>query len=338
MKRRVQMILAIAMVCCLNVAVGGQTKFRDDIARETWQYVRQGSAAYLARDYRNAIRFYSQALELEKKEPTLPKNIWRAMVDNLGMSYGISGENEKARKIFEYGLSKDDTYPLFYYNLACAYAESKDLDNAIRNLKLAFQYRENMIPGEQMPDPATDDSFSRYLADAKFRQVLDEIRSKPIQKEKDAPITMTVPQAPWMLSLSGGKLTLDKQQIKPDGQQGYFLLIDKENGMIISLFIEPVVKCKTSPECRDMIWKAGNPAWKNLQNVELSELNGVSLVEFLLPEYQGKPIQQQNMYAEFVEDGYWVDLHLSKALYKPEDRIHFENLIRSVRFIRKGKL
>ena len=100
------------------------------------------------------------------------------MVDNLGMSYGISGDNKKAKEIFEYGLSKDDTYPMFYYNLACAYAEMKDLDNAIVNLKRAFEYKENMIPGEQMPNPETDDSFSRYLKSEKFRRVVEELNSK----------------------------------------------------------------------------------------------------------------------------------------------------------------
>jgi tetratricopeptide (TPR) repeat protein len=99
-------------------------------------------------------------------------------VDNLGMSYGISGNNEKAKEVFEYGLSKDATYPLFYYNLACAYAGMNELDNVIKNLKLAFDHKRNMIPGEQMPDPAGDDSFARYLSNPRFQRLLEELRSK----------------------------------------------------------------------------------------------------------------------------------------------------------------
>jgi hypothetical protein len=100
------------------------------------------------------------------------------VVDNLGMSYGISGNNEKAKEVFEYGLSKDATYPLFYYNLACAHAGMNDLHNVIKNLKLAFDYKRNMIPGEQMPDPAGDDSFARYLSNPRFQRLLEELRSK----------------------------------------------------------------------------------------------------------------------------------------------------------------
>lgn len=150
----------------------------DRIAKETMQLVAQASAAYLKQDYKKAIQLYSKALDREKKQPTLEKNIWRVVVDNLGISYGISGDNKKAKELFEHGLSKDDTYPMFYYNLACAYAEMNNLDDAIKNLRLAFSYKANMIPGEQIPDPAGDSSFARFLSDSRFRKLLDEISSK----------------------------------------------------------------------------------------------------------------------------------------------------------------
>lgn len=67
---------------------------------------------------------------------------------------------------------------MFYYNLACAYAEMNNLDDAIKNLKLAFSHKANLIPGERMPDPAGDDSFARFLSDPRFRRLLEEISSK----------------------------------------------------------------------------------------------------------------------------------------------------------------
>lgn len=169
------MVFTIIVLFGVTLSLQAVTTSKEMPAKETMQNVSQGSAAYLKRDYKQAIHFYSQALELEKKEPTLEKTIWRVLVDNLGMSYGISGDNKKAKEIFEYGLSKDDKYPLFYYNLACAHAEMNDLDNALKNLKVAFQYKDNMMPGERMPNPATDDSFSRFLKNEKFRQALEEL-------------------------------------------------------------------------------------------------------------------------------------------------------------------
>jgi tetratricopeptide (TPR) repeat protein len=149
-----------------------------EISEETVRYARQGSQGYLQRDYKTAIKHYSKVLELEKKNPTLPPTIWRVVVDNLGMSYGISGDNAKAKEVFEYGLSKDATYPMFYYNLACAYAEMGEPDNALKNLRLAYKYRSNLLAGEVLPDPANDNSFARYLKDEKFRAALKELGAK----------------------------------------------------------------------------------------------------------------------------------------------------------------
>jgi tetratricopeptide (TPR) repeat protein len=154
-------------------AVSGPDK---RIERETMQFVAQASGAYLKQDYKKAIQFYGKALDLEREHPTLDKNLWRVVVDNLAMSYGISGDNKKAIEVIEYGLSKDASYPMFYYILACAHAEMNDLDNAIKNLRLAFSYKANMIPGEQIPDPAGDASFARFLSNPRFRKLLEEIR------------------------------------------------------------------------------------------------------------------------------------------------------------------
>ncbi len=141
----------------------------------SYDHLAQGSLLYLGRDYRNAAKSYQRALDLEKQDSQLGPTLWHVLVDNLGMSYGMTGELGRAKEIFEYGLSKDPAYPLFYYNLACTYAEMKELDNALAYLQKAFEYRKNVLPGEKMPDPTTDDSFKRYLKNEKFRKVVDAL-------------------------------------------------------------------------------------------------------------------------------------------------------------------
>lgn len=156
--------------------------------------------------------------------------------------------------------------------------------------------------------------------------------SSPARNQSDKPIGITVPGAPWTLTLPGKHISLERQQIKPDGRYGYFLLADNYNKLMISMFIEPVDKCKTSKECRDMVWKAGNPNWENPQNVVMGEMGEVSFFEFLMPSARGMPIQQQHMYAQFVVDQFWVDMHISKTAYEPKERKLFEDVIKSVKF------
>ena len=145
-------------------------------------------------------------------------------------------------------------------------------------------------------------------------------------------IGFTVPAAPWTLTLPADDLVLAQSQIKPDGRNGYFHAVDEKKYLNVSMYIEAVRSCKDSKSCRDMVWKMGNPAWVNPQNVIQSEMGDVSYFEFLIPTFRGQPIQQQNMYAEFVVDGFWVDLHISKVLYKPQEHEMFERIIKSIKF------
>ena len=141
------------------------------VQRSSAELVGQASRFYLERDYQSAIGPYAQALELEKVNPTLEKPIWYVLIDNLGMSYGITGNLQKAKETFEYGLSKDPKYPLFYYNLACTYAEMDDAASAGEYLKKAFDYKANVLPGESMPDPRKDDSFRKLMKNKEFREL-----------------------------------------------------------------------------------------------------------------------------------------------------------------------
>ena len=143
---------------------------------ETRKLMEQGSRFFLERDYKRAAPPYQRALDREKANRTLSETLWRVLVDNLGMAYGISGDLKKAKATFEYGLSKDPKYPMFHYNMACTYAEMNDPDKAIVYLKQAFDYKENMIKGEKMPDPWTDDSFQRFMNNDKFVAALSELK------------------------------------------------------------------------------------------------------------------------------------------------------------------
>ena len=148
-------------------------RFNENYVPNQQECLRFGSMFYLQRNYQKAIRYYEKALEFEKKVPRLDRDTKRVLIDNLGMAYGISGNLKRAKEIFEYGIAGDQTYPMYYYNLACAYAEMNDLDNAIVNLQTAFKYKQNMIKGERMPDHRTDSSFAKYMENKRFLKILE---------------------------------------------------------------------------------------------------------------------------------------------------------------------
>ena len=140
---------------------------------------REGSRYFIAHQYREAIGPYKQALEIEKITPTLDKNLWRVLLDNLSIAYGITGDVTRARETLNYGVSKDPDYPMFYYNLACVAAEKGGLSETEKYLTLAFERRANIIPGETFPDARTDDSLQKFLLQKEFRQFLNSLYGQP---------------------------------------------------------------------------------------------------------------------------------------------------------------
>ena len=127
---------------------------------------------YKTRKFEEAILLYEDVLASEEKETTLDHDQWRVLIEHLGMAYGMRGDLAKSRATLEYGKSKDPGYPMFYYALACGYAEANDLDKVIRNLRLAYRHRKNGIEGEILPDPRTDEPFKRYRVNDRFMKAV----------------------------------------------------------------------------------------------------------------------------------------------------------------------
>ena len=140
---------------------------------------------YQERMYRDAAPMFESALMKLAESPgtdtTLAKDTKttkRIVTDQAGMAYGMSGDNEKARRLFEKAIAEDPDYPMYYYNLACADAADKNLEGARKHLQQAFARKANMISGESMPDPTKDDSFTPYHDNKEFWAFLQSLQPK----------------------------------------------------------------------------------------------------------------------------------------------------------------
>jgi hypothetical protein len=92
----------------------------------------------------------------------------RVATDQLVMALGMSGDLKNGRAVAEMAIKDDPDYPLNYYNLACADAESGNATDAQQHLQQAFDRRANVIKGESMPDPLNDDSILKLKKNTAF--------------------------------------------------------------------------------------------------------------------------------------------------------------------------
>ena len=142
------------------------------------QLLSRGNALYQQSKYAEAIPLFQEAFELEKAEPQLDRILWRGLIDSLGIAYGMTGHLKEAKATFQQGIQADPTYPMFHYNLACAFAEMNDLDHAMQSLATAFRHRKNQSSGKEvMPDPRQETSFLRFMKNDTFRNLVNNLPS-----------------------------------------------------------------------------------------------------------------------------------------------------------------
>jgi tetratricopeptide (TPR) repeat protein len=135
-----------------------------------------GNLYFGRKDYMKAALQYEKALNLENKKPTFDRKMWIVLVDQLGMSYGIAGDLAKSKQLYEWAITKEPEYPMFFYNLACVYGEMGKADDALHNLLIANKFKNNMLPYESLPDPRTDSSFRECLKNKHFSAELHKMK------------------------------------------------------------------------------------------------------------------------------------------------------------------
>lgn len=196
---------SLLMLLLLGGAVHGQTASRTTLSERALQAFREGKYSAAERDFRevtkaepsniyaqfylgqtlfkeekyaDAVGPYEKARMLGKDEKVLSPDQRRILIDQLVMAYGISGQLKKAHELLDEAIPQDPEYPLNYYNLACAFAEEGDKNRMLANLALAFQHKDHVLKGEQMPNPRSDSSFQNYIRDDDFLKLMKELGFK----------------------------------------------------------------------------------------------------------------------------------------------------------------
>ncbi len=130
-----------------------------------------------AKNYAASAVFYQRAYD-ELNPEERKSRMGRYTADRLTLSYGMAGDLKQSRATAQAAIAVDPAYPLYYYNLACADAESGDAAAAKIHLQQAFERRANTLQGEPFPDPTKDDSLQKLKADKPFWDLATSISAQ----------------------------------------------------------------------------------------------------------------------------------------------------------------
>ena len=65
----------------------------------------------------------------------------------------------------------------------------------------------------------------------------------------------------------------------------------------------------------------------------MSEVGDAAIVEYMVKAYMGRKVGQKNIHVYLAHDGYWIDVHISKVLYQPQDQPSLDAIVKSVQIV-----
>ena len=117
-----------------------------------------------------------------------------------------------------------------------------------------------------------------------------------------APVELTIPRGDWVIT---------REQRRTGDTAVYYALTSEQRGMILSVFIDKTGTCQSAQACRDASTK--NPSYKDAKDLKSLGIGNFSVSQFFLDQPQGLALKQANLLASAYVQGYWFDVHISKA-------------------------
>lgn len=159
---------------------------------------------------------------------------------------------------------------------------------------------------------------------------------KTLQREPESPeVKVALPDKSWALVLDLPGFELHGSEVRPDGSGAMMEGSNRKSGLVASAYIEREEKIDSLEACKKKYW--GKSSGGPLAKTDVREVTKPDMiaVHYMVPEFGGLQVRQQNINAYLYRDGTCIDIHLSKAQYTPEDEALFDAVLASVRFADK---
>ena len=145
-----------------------------------------------------------------------------------------------------------------------------------------------------------------------------------------------LPGKSWALELDGTEFTAKANEIQADGRR-YFLAENGKTRVVVSVYLETAKAPARPGECKHSLEEKekrnSSLAADGLKGVAYRESGEMQILEFTLPEADGVPTNQRNIFGCLIKDGVFVDVHLSKVFFKAADQPLFDALLQSIHFV-----
>jgi hypothetical protein len=130
-------------------------------------------------------------------------------------------------------------------------------------------------------------------------------------------VSITLANEPWVLAFEAKDFAVKNNELQPDGR-AYLLAENQKTNVTLSVYLERVAGAATETDCDEsQKQRLEEKVEYKREMVVTKKSAGMTIVEFTIPEFQGVPVQQRNLFACLPKDDVYADIHLSKVAFKP---------------------
>lgn len=145
-------------------------------------------------------------------------------------------------------------------------------------------------------------------------------------------LRVSLPGRSWALQIDAEGFVAEIDETKPDGRR-YLVAANPTTELRLSIPLEPVNQPASLESCRDVFGQRNNANAKlKPVDVKESQVGDMAVQEFIFPVVDGVPIRQKHVFGCFAKDYSYVDIHLSKVKFTPQDEALFTAFLNAAHF------
>lgn len=151
---------------------------------------------------------------------------------------------------------------------------------------------------------------------------------------------LVVPDHAGVLELDPGPTTWHTT-LRDEGRTIYLEAMGRRDQLLVTAFLQQVTFAATPEKCRDHRWPHSRDALRehdmDLGHITKITENGMARLEFFIDHSPGGRLEMEDVHAYMGSGDLCAEVHLSKVLYRPEERKLFDQVLNSVRFLPEEK-
>jgi len=178
--------------------------------------------------------------------------------------------------------------------------------------------------------PASTPSLAR--ADAQASRSPFAFVAPAAAAASEGPIVVSLPGFAWALTIPVTGFVVEADETARDGTSRRLTARNDSTELRLAAMLELTRPGVTSAACRDLYWR---PLSQRLdlprEGTRTFERGDFAMVDYVIPDYQGTPIRQRNLWIYFGREAVCGYVHVSKAFVTPADQAHFTAILDGAR-------